>query len=42
MPVYCVVITVLKVEKSESNSQLQLWGAWPLLSCNHCFKSRKI
>ena len=37
-----VVITVLKVEKSESNSQLKDKVNEPKKSCNHCFKGRKI
>ena len=40
--VWSVVITVLKVEKSESNSQLGWASTASFLSCNHCFKSRKI
>ena len=37
-----VVITVLKLEKSESNSQ-PIYDAFELQErCNHCFKTRKI
>ena len=37
-----VVITVLKLEKSESNSQQSTFSQSSPLGCNHCFKTRKI
>ena len=37
-----VVITVLKLEKSESNSQPDSHDVRTELGCNHCFKTRKI
>jgi hypothetical protein len=37
-----VVITVLKLEKSESNSQQAERILAKETGCNHCFKARKI
>jgi hypothetical protein len=37
-----VVITVLKLEKSESNSQQTAAKVGVFIGCNHCFKTRKI